>query len=239
MQLLTNWFQSHSGLKQGDTLSWFGIFINDIVREINDLNLGLKIGNKKVSILQYADDIVLLSEPDNGLQAMLNVVHKWGQKFMTKINEKKSNIVHYRKPNTVRTSKQFFLGDCALLVDNQCKYLSVIVNEFVNCNVIADILSGAVNRALGAIINKYKHINGLGYYTYTKLYNSGVCPILDYCSNVWGFKQFKQIEAIQHKAIRIFLGVHRYAPLPATDGIWVGHLLTIEGKLQCLDIGTD
>ncbi len=61
----------------------------------------------------------------------------------------------------------------------------------------------------------------------------------DYCSEVWSFKQFKQIEAIQHKAIRIFLGVHRYAPLPASDGILFGHLVTLEGKLQCLDIGID
>ncbi len=41
---------------------------------------------------------------------------------------------------------------------------------------------------------------------------------MDYCTEVWGFKQFKQIETIQHKAIRIFLEVHRYAPLPAIDG---------------------
>ncbi len=27
---------------------------------------------------------------------------------MITFNEKKSNIVHYRKPNTVKTSKQFF-----------------------------------------------------------------------------------------------------------------------------------
>ncbi len=58
----------------------------------------------KVSILQYADDIVLLSDTENGLQAMLNVVQQWMQKCMIKFNEKKSNIVHYRKPNTVRNS---------------------------------------------------------------------------------------------------------------------------------------
>ncbi len=117
-ELLTNCFQSHSGLEQGDTLSptLFGIFINDIVREINDLNLVVKIGNKKLSILLYADDIVFLSDTVNGLQAILNVVHKWGQKCMIKFNEKTSNIVHYRKPNTVRTSKQFFLGECTLPV---------------------------------------------------------------------------------------------------------------------------
>ncbi len=152
----------------------FGIFINDIVREIKDLNLDVKIGNKKVSILLYADDIVLLSDTKNGLHAILNVVHKWGQRFMIKFNEKTSNIVHYRKPNTVRTIKQYFLGECALSVDNQYKYVGVILNEFVNFSITTDILSGAANRALGAIISKYKHINGIGYYTYTKLYNSGV-----------------------------------------------------------------
>ncbi len=134
---------------------------------------------------------------------------------MIRFKEKRYNIIQYRKPKTVRIIKQFFLWECVLSVVNQYKYLCVILNEFVNFNVTADILSGAANRALEAIISKYKHINGLGY---TKLYNSGVCPILDYCGEVWGFKQFKQIDAIQHKAILIFLGVHRYAPLPAIDG---------------------
>ncbi len=68
----------------------------------------MKIGNKKVRILLYADDIVVLSDTENGLQAMLNVIYKLGQKFIIMFNEKKSNIEHYRKPNTVRTSKLFF-----------------------------------------------------------------------------------------------------------------------------------
>ncbi len=54
---------------------------------------------------------------------------------MIKFNEKRSNIVHYRKPNIVRTSKQFFLGECTLQVVNQYKYLGVILNEFINFNV--------------------------------------------------------------------------------------------------------
>jgi hypothetical protein len=50
------------------------------------------------------------------------------------------------------------------------------------------------------------------------MFHSGVCPILDYCSETWGFKNYSQIDAIQNKAIRIFLGVHRYAPLAAING---------------------
>ncbi len=72
--------------------------------------------------------------------------------------------------------------------------------------------------ALAAIISKYKQINGLRYYTYTKLYNSCVCPILDYCAEVWGFKGFKQADYVQNKAIRIFLCVQIFAPLNAING---------------------
>ncbi len=43
---------------------------------------------------------------------------------------------------------QFFLGECTLPVDNQYKYLGVILNEFVNFNLTADNLSGAANSAL-------------------------------------------------------------------------------------------
>ncbi len=86
-------------------------------------------------------------------------------------------------------------------------------------NVTANVLADAGNRALGAIINKYKQINGLGYYTYTKVCNSCVCPILDYSAEVWGFKDFKQIDYVQNKAIRIFLGVHRFAALNAINAI--------------------
>ncbi len=58
-----------------------------------------------------------------------------------------------------------------------------------------------------------------GYYTYTKLYNSCASSIniLDYCAEVWGFQDFREIDYVQNKAIRICLGVHRFAPLNAIN----------------------
>ena len=61
-----------------------------------------------------------------------------------------------------------------------CKYLGVILHEHVDFGVAAEVLAGAVGRALGSILHKYKQIKGLGYYTYSKLYQSCVCPVLDY-----------------------------------------------------------
>ncbi len=127
----------------------------------------MKIGNKKLSILLYADDIVLLSDTENGLQAMLNVVHKWGQTFMIKFNEKKSTIL--TQNYTTVGSVQFW----------------TIVVTF-----------GVLNS-----LNKLKPFNTRQFVFFYE------------CKDM-----------------------HLYQKLM---GILVGHLVTLEGKLQCLDIGID
>jgi hypothetical protein len=58
----------------------------------------------------------------------------------------------------------------------------------------------------------------VGFKTYSKLFHSGVTPILDYCSGIWGFNSFKSIDDVQNRAIRYFMGVHRFCPLPAIEG---------------------
>ncbi len=100
----------------------------------------------------------------------------------------------------------------------QYKYLGMVIDDFNDYIVTAQFLADAANRALGSVINKYKSINGLGYYTYLRLFQSGVCPMLDYCSEVWGYNKFLQIDAIQNKAIRIFLGVHKFVSIDAING---------------------
>lgn len=63
---MTDWFDCTIGLKQGCNLSptIFSIFANDLVDEINNLGVGVKVGEISVSILKYADDIVLLSDSE-------------------------------------------------------------------------------------------------------------------------------------------------------------------------------
>ena len=149
---------------------------------------------------------------------MLDKVYTWSRKWRIKFNAKKSNIMHIRNPHTPKSTFNFKLGPTSLIIVQQYKYLGVIVNEYVDLDVTAQVLSDSANRALGAIINKYKSINGLGYFTYTKLYQSCVCPILDYASEVWGVKKFPKIDSIQNKAMRIFLGVHKFAANAAISG---------------------
>ncbi len=88
--MLTDWFKTEGGVKLGDTLSptLFNIFINDpdLANDTNSLNLGIDIGGFGISILLYADEIVLLSESEQDLQKILDCVYNWSKKFKIKFN---------------------------------------------------------------------------------------------------------------------------------------------------------
>ena len=69
----TEWFDVSVGLKQGCILSpvLFNAFMEDLVQLIRDEQKGVKYGDLNVSILLYADDILLLSDCEEDLQSML------------------------------------------------------------------------------------------------------------------------------------------------------------------------
>ncbi len=105
----TNWFDCKTGVKQGDNLSptLFSIFINDLVQEVNDLGLGFEIGDTKLSVLLYADDIVLIAKSENHLQTMLNTLCDWCKRWRVLINTSKSKCMHFRKGRTAQTQYIF------------------------------------------------------------------------------------------------------------------------------------
>ena len=75
--IYTDWFSVKCGLKQGCSLSpiLFNLFINDLITTISSIGTGIRIDDDSViSILAYADDVVLLAESDNNLQNLLNVL---------------------------------------------------------------------------------------------------------------------------------------------------------------------
>ena len=57
-------------MNQGDTLSptLFSMFTNDLAADVENVNCGVDAGGINVSILIYADDIVLIAPDENCLQ---------------------------------------------------------------------------------------------------------------------------------------------------------------------------
>ena len=55
-------------------------------------------------------------------------------------------------------------------------------------------------------------------YILYKLYEVYVDPVINYASGVWGLKNFSFPESTQNRAIRMSLGVLRFAPNKAING---------------------
>ncbi len=79
---------------------------------------------------------------------MLDCVYNWSKKFKIKFNVRKSNIVHFRKPSQPRLSFKFVLGNTELNIVEQYKYLGIILNEFLDYDVTAQVLPEAAQPSL-------------------------------------------------------------------------------------------
>ena len=109
----TEKFISNVGVRQGDTLSptMFNTFTNDLPQEINSLGLGVPIGDGEyLSILLYADDIVLIASSENDLQKMLETTYNWGQNWGINFNCDKTKVIHFRKKQLLPQVTIFLWG---------------------------------------------------------------------------------------------------------------------------------
>ena len=194
------------------------MYLNDLASGVNALNCGVNVNERNVSILLYADDIVLIAEDEKSLQKMLDFIEKWCAKWRMAINPDKTQIVHFRHHNTTKTTISFKFGSETLKTVTHYKYLGVTLDEHIDFELNSSILADAAGRALGAIRSKLKQLKECGYGAFNTLFNSGVLTICDYSAGVWGTNIFTKSEQVQYKAARYFLGVHRFAPIEALLG---------------------
>ena len=189
---------------------------NDLALEIKDLDEGLMIGGLCLSILLYADDICLMAPTPEKLQKMLDVVARWCRKWGMQINTQKTQILHVRNPQRPRSTYQFNCGGTPLAYTDSYKYLGFILHEHLINEKNVNTLSAAASRSFGRIHSIFKSVGNLGINTYQTLYSSYVESIMNYASGVWGFRHYDKSQVLQNRIMRFYLGVHRFAPIPAT-----------------------
>ena len=66
---------------------------------------------KKIGILLYADDIVLIAENENDLQLRIDILNKWCKHKALNVNFEKTKIVHFRNPSVPPTNEIFLMGE--------------------------------------------------------------------------------------------------------------------------------
>ena len=123
----------------------FLIFINDLIRELNDSNLGVAIGNGKLSNLTFADDIVLMANNSRDLQKLVKIAENYARKWNFAFNTKKCKVLVFNRKGAQPT---ITLDSDNLEVVKEYKYLGVWLDEKLNWKTHkAYVLAKAKKRA--------------------------------------------------------------------------------------------
>ena len=186
---ITNTFPVNQGVRQGCILSplLFNIFLSDLPELlISPECRPVRLTNSEyLGGLFWADDVVMLSETDEGLSEMIAKLGNYSKHNYIEINVNKTKGMIFNKSGRFYRNLYKF-EDSFISTTNSYKYLGFI---FTPSGEITSGLKDLKDRALRAY---YKLKVGLGQYfrwninTTIFLFNALIKPILLYTADFWG-----------------------------------------------------
>jgi len=216
---LSSLFKTTLGVRQGGVLSplLFIIYINNLLKSIEELEIGTRIGNLLIDILAYADDILLIAETKIDLQLLLDKLSSVGSELEIKFNPSKSVYMVFN-PNCFRSSNELAKDawNGALLLSgspiekvNEFRYLGVETDE--NNKNTPHIAKR--KKSVLASVGKLQSIGLTNYNIHPSLqadmFKTNIRPILMYGFEnlVLNKTELKTIKRIEGNALKRVLGI--------------------------------
>ena len=147
-------FPFNKGIRQGDGLSpvLFSLYMNDIPNLLTDKKcLGIKLEDRNINCLMYADDLILISTSVNDLQHSLDVPEEHANNWKLKINVKKSSIVIFNKSGRMVKDTHFYCQGETLEITESQTYLGVAFTPSGKFWLVRETLSKKGQKVLGYI----------------------------------------------------------------------------------------
>ena len=198
---ITEYFDVKSGLKQGCLISptAFSLYLNDLA---DQLPCGVVVGGVKISMLAYADDLVLLATTPAELQRNINALKMYCDKWNLIVNLLKSKCMIFRRGGPVAARESWTFGEEVIETVNQYKYLGVTLTPRLS---FSKHFKQKVPVAKYAINVVWRHLfmdSRVTLKTKLDVYMAVVRSILCYAAQVWGCQRFEEIEKVQMYFIR-------------------------------------
>ena len=206
----SEFFTCSAGVRQGENLSprLFSLFVNDLEKymidnQCNPLNFQYGQINQmlKLLLLMYADDTVILSDSRAGLQKGLLTLENYCDKWKLNLNSGKTKVCVFSGSKVKPGSITFKYKGDKLEVVEDFRYLGIVFNYNGNFKKNADALLTQGRRAMYSVISKCRKYN-LPVDIQLQLFYSMVAPILLYGTEVWGEREYKEIEKLHMKFLK-------------------------------------
>lgn len=193
---VSDFFRVSSGVRQGCVLSplLFSLFVNDLPTVLEG---GVRIGNERIKILMYADDMVLIADNPVALQWNINLLDGYCSRWNLSLNLGKSKIMVFRRGGRLVSSEKWMYRHSPIEVVSRYKYLGVILTP--RLSFIPHLASKIVSAKLG--INKvwlnFFSQDGVPFEAKIRVYKSISRAIVCFASQVWGYSRYEDLEKFQ------------------------------------------
>ena len=157
-----NYFHINEGVRQGGILSpfLFKLYIDDILDEIINTNVGCKLGFMQVNALAYADDIVLIAKSQEDLEILYRILSNGMSERNLCINKIKTKCMIFKN-----SCRQRVAGNSIKLIEDefeivsQYKYLGHILQDNLSDVCDVDLRLNAFYGKFNWVYRNFKHVN--------------------------------------------------------------------------------
>ena len=232
-------FESCCGLKQGCKLSplCFSYLVSYLTTEINKNGkhgVQLLPNDAEIFTLLFVDDILLLSDTVVGLQNQIDNLKIASERLGLAVNTQKTKVVVFRNGGFLAGHEKWTLGDTALEVVPQYKYLGLILSTKLCTNTVLSDLACKGKAAALQVIRTLKKLAVVSPDIVFKIFDAQVQPVLLYGSEIWGLYSCKTIESVHLYFLKWYLNVAARTPNVMVYGETGRYPLEINARLRAV-----
>ena len=198
------------GLRQGGILSpmLFKLYIDDILKEILEMNIGCKFGLFRASIIAYADDLVVIADTKENLGILYEALKTKVKQRKLIINKNKSKCMIFQRFGHACNIDKLSMANDEFEVVQSYKYLGHHIENNLMDSKDVQIRLNSFYSKFNWVFRNFKRVT-LEVFIY--LFNSYCNP--DYGLPIWNIgkifnKQiFKAFDIAYSKSLKRILGV--------------------------------
>ena len=204
-------FNIHSGLKQGDALSplLFNLVLEYAIKEMQKSNDGLQL-NGTTQILTYADDIALLGDNKETLINNAKILLDKTKELGLQINVEKTKYMVTDRIQNIHNNGNLVVCDKIFERVSNFKYLGSILNQ---TNEIREELKRRINLGNACFYSVKKLLGSriLSRRLKIRIYRTIILPVVLYGSEAWSLtlQDEKRFRAFENKVLRKIIGAKR------------------------------
>ena len=207
----------YNGVLQGDSLSplLFALYISDLELFLRDNgSRGIDLDNRGSNIVGifYADDLVLLSDREIGLQTQMTALARYCRLNFMEVNPTKSKVVVFRRGGLTRRGIRFSLEDTEIEIVSEYSYLGVLFTSSGCFAKAAKQLVAKADFAATGIRALLSQADSDSSRSRSLLFKSAVQSVLLYGAEVWALRYEYIIERVQMRFMKFLYGLPRSTP---------------------------